>query len=86
MVPKGLTEEKSTALFVRKLLVTKQISVLERPAYSPDLAPSYFFLFPKMLKGRNFDDIDDIRSNTIAALKTIPQKQFQNCFDGWTRR
>jgi len=34
------------------------------------------------LKGRPFDDIDDIRSNTRAALKAIPQNQFQNCFKG----
>jgi len=33
------------------------------------------------LKGRHFDDI---RSNTMAALKAIPQNQFQNCFEGWT--
>ena len=49
----------------------------EHPAYSPDLAPSDFFLFPKIkeiLKGRHFDDI---RSNTTAALKAIPQNQFQ---------
>jgi hypothetical protein len=48
-----------------------------------------FFLFPKIkeiLKGRHFDDIDDIRSNTTAALKAITQNQFQNCFEGWTRR
>jgi len=48
-----------------------------------------FFLFPKkkeILKGRHFDDIDDIRSNTTAALKAIPQNQFQNCFEEWTRR
>jgi len=41
--------------------------VLEHPAYSPDLAPNDFFLFPKIkeiLKGRHFDDIADIRSNT----------------------
>jgi hypothetical protein len=25
------------------------------------------------LKGRHFDDIDDIRSNTTAGLKIIPQ-------------
>jgi hypothetical protein len=46
------------------------------------------FLFPKIkeiLKGRHFDNIDDIRSNTAAALKAIPQSQFQNCFEGWTR-
>jgi len=56
------------------------MTVLEHPAYSLDLAPSDFFLFPKIkeiLKGRHFDDIDDIRINTTAALKAIPQKQFQ---------
>ena len=28
-----------------------------------------------------FYDIDEIRSNTRAALKAIPQNQFQNCFE-----
>jgi len=75
-----------TALSVREFLATKQITLLEHPAYSLDLAPSDFFLFPKIkeiLKRRHFDDI---RSNTMAALKAIPQNQFQNCFEGWTRR
>jgi hypothetical protein len=66
---------------VREFLVTKQISVLEHPVYSPDLAPSDFFLFPiikEILKGRYFDDIDDIRCNTTASLKAIPQNKFQN--------
>ena len=31
-----------TALSVREFLATKQITVLEHPAYSPDLAPSDF--------------------------------------------
>jgi len=65
------------------------MTVLEHPDYSPDLAPSDFCLFPKIkeiLKGRHFDDIDDIRINTTAALKVIPRNQFQNCFEGWTRR
>jgi hypothetical protein len=76
------------ALSVREFLATKQISVLEHPAYSPDLAPSDFLLFPKLkkiLKGRNFD-MDDIWSSTTDAMKAIPQNQFQNCFEGWTRR
>jgi hypothetical protein len=67
-----------TALSVRECLSGKQITVL-------DLAPSDFFLFPKVkaiLRGRHFDDIDDDRSNTTAALKAIPQNQFQNCFEG----
>jgi len=77
------------ALSVREFLATKRITVLEHPAYSMDLVPSDFFLFPKIkeiLKGRHFDDTDDIRNNTTAALKVIPQNQFQNCFEGWTRR
>ena len=72
-----------------KFLATKQITVLEHPAYSPDLASCDFFLFPKIkeiFKGMHFDDIDDIRSNTVAALKAIQQNHIQNCFLGWTRR
>jgi len=86
MVPKELTEKQKNK---EEFLATKQTTVLEHPAYPPDLAPSDFFLFLKIkriLKGRHFDDIDDIRSNTTAALKVIPQNQFQNCFEGWIRR
>jgi hypothetical protein len=63
--------------------------VLEHPPYSLDPAPNDYFLFPKIkeiLKGRHFDDIDNIRSHMTAALKAIPQNQSQNCFEGWTRR
>jgi len=68
-----------TALPSREFLATKRITVLEHPAFSPDLAPSDFFLFLKIkeiLKGRHFDYTDDIRSDTTAALKAIPQNQF----------
>jgi transposase len=70
---------------VRKFLTSKQITVLEHPPYSLDLAPNDFFLFSKIkeiLKGRHFDDVDDIRSNMTTALKAITQNQFQNCFEG----
>jgi len=76
-------------LSVMEFLATKQITVLEHPTYSPDLAPSDFFLFLKIkeiLKGRHFDAVDHIRSNITAAVKVIPQNWFQNCFEGWTRR
>ena len=61
----------------------------EHPTCSPDLVPSDFFLFPKVkeiMKGRHFDNIDDFRNNTTAALKAITQLQFENCFEGRTRR
>jgi hypothetical protein len=73
---------------VREFLAIKQITVLEHLDYSLDLAPSDFFLFPQIkeiLKGGHLNGIDNIRSNTAAALKAIPQNQFQNCFEGWIR-
>jgi hypothetical protein len=72
----------------REFLARKQIIVLENRPYLPGLAPSDFFLSPKIkeiLKGRHYDHIDDIRSNVTVALKIIPQNQFQNCFEGRTR-
>jgi histone-lysine N-methyltransferase SETMAR len=78
-----------TALSLREFSASKQITVREHPPYSPDLAPSELFLFQKIkeiLKGRHFDDIEDVRSNTATALKAIPQNHFQKCLEGWTRR
>jgi hypothetical protein len=46
-----------TILSVREFLASRRITVLENPPYSPDLASSGFFLFPKIkeiLKGRHF--------------------------------
>ena len=74
------------ALSVGEFLAIIQITVLEHCLFT---GCNDFFLFPKIkeiLKGRHFDDTDDIRSNTTAALKAIPQNQFQNCFEGWTGR
>ena len=72
-------------LSVREFLATKQITALEHPAYLPDLAPSEFYLFPEIkeiLKGRHFDDIDNIRSYTTVALKAIPQNHYKIVLKG----
>jgi hypothetical protein len=59
--------------------------VLEHAPYSPELVPTDFFLFQKIkeiLKGRHFDDNENIRSNTTATLKAISQNQFQIILKG----
>jgi hypothetical protein len=58
---------------VTEFLASKQITVLEHPPYSLDLAPIDIFLFPKIkeiLKGRHFDDIDDIKDHST---KPVPK-------------
>jgi len=46
-------------------------------------------MFPKVksaLKGRRFQDIEDIqkeKKNMMAALKAVPQQEFQKCFQQW---
>jgi hypothetical protein len=68
---------------VKELLVKKNITVVEHVHCSPDLAPSDFFLFPRIkntLKGEHFDDI---KSNTAIALNGISESDFQACFQSW---
>jgi hypothetical protein len=62
------------------------IPIITQPPYSPDLAPSDFWLFPapKMgLKGTRFATMEDIKSNTIAELWKIPKEAFCRCFQQW---
>jgi histone-lysine N-methyltransferase SETMAR len=77
------------ALSFREFLASKQISMLEHPPYSPDLALCDFFLFPlikKHLKGTHFDDVEDIQNNMMTALTAIPQYECQKCFKGSKKR
>ena len=49
---------------VSQLLAKNNMTVIPHPPYSPDLAPCYFFLFPKLklrIKGRRFDNIEEIQ-------------------------
>jgi len=59
------------------------------PPYSPDLAPSDFWLFPTLkmgLKGTRFATMEDIRSNATAELRKIPKEAFRWCFQQWQDR
>jgi len=52
-----------TSLVVQQFLAEKSIPAITQPPYSPDLAPSDFWLFPtpKMgLKGTDFATMEDI--------------------------
>jgi histone-lysine N-methyltransferase SETMAR len=60
------------ALLIREFL-TNHVLSLPHPPYSPDLAPSDFFLFPKMkmqLKGHRFHTVANIQCKSQATTHT----------------
>jgi len=61
------------ALLTRRFLTDNNMTVMPHPPYSPDLAPSDFFLFPilKMkLKGRSFQT-EEIQAESQAVLNML---------------
>lgn len=78
-----------TSLLIRQFLADKNIPVCPQPPYSPDVAPSDFWLFPKLkttLKGRRFDTIPDIERATKEQLKILKKEDFRRCFQVWYER
>ena len=61
----------------------KQMCVLHHPLYSTDLSSCDYFLFPKMkipLKGRLFQDVQDIQAAVTSSIRAIPQEDLQRNF------
>jgi hypothetical protein len=57
--------------------------MLNHPPYSPDLSPCDYFLFPKLklpLKGRLFEDVQDIPGAVTSSLRAKPQADLQRSF------
>jgi hypothetical protein len=62
------------ALSVKQFLPNHNITVLEHPLYSPDLAPCDFCLFPKIksvLKGTHFLSVEDVKAKTMKILNSL---------------
>jgi hypothetical protein len=72
------------ALSVKQFLAQKSITEMEHPSCSPDLVPNDSWLFPDIksaLKGRRFQDIEDIRKKKdTTTLKGIQQEECEKCF------
>jgi len=77
------TVPSHSSFLVHDFLAKHATTVLPQPMYSPDLTPADFFLFPKLkstFKGRCFESIGAIKTNSLAHLRSIPKKAFQECF------
>jgi len=72
-----------TSLIVREFLTKINMSTVPHPAYSPDLAPCDFYVFPKMklqLKGRRFASIEEVQAESQQVLNTLMPADFTECF------
>lgn len=70
-----------SAFSIQRFLIEKNISILQHPPYSPDLAPRDFFLFPKiksLLKGTHFQTVDDVKMKTAELLKGLTESDWQH--------
>lgn len=78
-----------TALVLRNHFAKNSTHIVPQPSYSLDLAPCDFWLFPKLkrpLRGHRFDTIEEIKTESLRALKAIPKIDFNNCFEDWKKR
>ncbi len=58
----------------------QHIPLLAHPPYSPDLAPSDFFLFPRLktrLATNNIRTLDELRASVVKELKAIPKEDYR---------
>ncbi len=74
---------------VQGCLQNMSISVLKHLAYSPDLSPCDFFLFPimkKQMRGLEFHTVDNVIQKILEVVGQITQEQWEYCFDQWISR
>ena len=67
----------------------KNMTTVPHPAYSPDLAPCDFYMFPKIkhqLKGRHFVSIEEVRAKSQQVLNMLTLADFNECFQKWQNR
>ena len=68
---------------VQQFFTKTSMTLVPHPPYSLSVTPSNFFLFPqlkKVLKGKRFADVEEVKQKTAEALKGIKIGEFKNCF------
>ena len=55
------------------------IKTVRHPPYSPDLAPWYFWLFPK-LRGYRYERIEEMKEAVMKVIDTLTQEDFHGTF------
>jgi len=73
----------------KMLLQSKGVHILPHPPYSPDLAPSDFYLFGMIknrIRGRHFTTSDEIVTEIREIFEGISKTELQRVYNTWLRR
>ena len=80
------------SVLIKDFVATNNVTFLEHPTFSPDLASADFYPFPRLksaLKAQRFSDAIDITRNASEELKRLSRNGFQECFphlySGWQK-
>ena len=65
-------------------LTENGMTLTPHPPYLPDLDPKWHFLFPQMkkiLKGKCFADVEEVKQKSVEALRGIKIDNLKNYFE-----
>jgi len=70
-------------------LETQRVKLMGHPAYSPDLSPCDFWLFPKIkeqLRGKDFQDANELHGALEEQMSSLQKEDFYQCYEQWFER
>ena len=74
-----------TSKVVTEYLKKENVSILPHPLYSPDLAPSDFFLFPR-IKNKKYNKVENLAWAIQSIISSISKDEYHRSFEDWHRR
>ncbi|CAK9815952.1 Histone-lysine N-methyltransferase SETMAR [Anthophora plagiata] len=78
-----------TSAQTSQYLTSQNVELMNHPPYSPDLAPSDFFLFPYVknkLRGQRFSTPEEVVDAFKMHVFEISQSEWKKCYETWFKR
>ena len=67
------------SILVTDCLTKMCIKTVPHPPYSPDLAPSEFWLFPK-IRGCHYETTEEMKETVTKVIDTLTQEDFHGAY------
>jgi len=77
------------ATIITEYLHNERVVLSPHLPYSTDRVPCDFFLFPRIkkeLKGKRFDNVENLARAAQAVAETIQKADYKKSFQGWQNR